>query len=67
MSALEVGGLLGSLAAGYFSDKAVAKVSLHIVHIVMLHLIMMILLSCGLSCIYSFCKCDTINQLYVHQ
>ena len=29
MSALEVGGLLGSLAAGYFSDKAVAKVSLH--------------------------------------
>ncbi|XP_056139560.1 glucose-6-phosphate exchanger SLC37A4a [Lampris incognitus] len=25
MSALEVGGLLGSLAAGYFSDKAVAK------------------------------------------
>ena len=28
MSALEVGGLLGSLAAGYFSDKAVAKVSL---------------------------------------
>lgn len=28
MSALEVGGLLGSLAAGYLSDKAVAKVSL---------------------------------------
>ena len=27
MSALEVGGLLGSLAAGYISDKAVAKVS----------------------------------------
>lgn len=26
MSALEVGGLVGSLAAGYFSDKAVAKV-----------------------------------------
>ncbi len=33
MSALEVGGLLGSLAAGFISDKAVAKVSLHIVHI----------------------------------
>lgn len=29
MSALEVGGLFGSLAAGYLSDKAVAKVSLH--------------------------------------
>lgn len=28
MSALEVGGLLGSLAAGYISDKAVAKVRL---------------------------------------
>lgn len=28
MSAVEVGGLLGSLAAGYFSDKAVARVSL---------------------------------------
>lgn len=28
MSALEVGGLLGSLAAGFLSDKAVAKVSL---------------------------------------
>lgn len=27
MSALEVGGLLGSLAAGFLSDKAVAKVS----------------------------------------
>ena len=27
MSALEVGGLLGSLAAGYISDKAVAKAS----------------------------------------
>lgn len=30
MSALEVGGLLGSLAAGFLSDKAVAKVSLQI-------------------------------------
>lgn len=29
MSALEVGGLLGSLAAGFLSDKAVAKVSVH--------------------------------------
>lgn len=28
MSALEAGGLVGSLAAGYFSDKAVARVSL---------------------------------------
>ena len=27
MSSLELGGLLGSLAAGYFSDKAVAKVN----------------------------------------
>lgn len=33
MSALEVGGLLGSLAAGYFSDKAVARVSLYIVNL----------------------------------
>lgn len=40
MSALEAGGLLGSLAAGYFSDKAVAKVSLHIVHVVMYHLLL---------------------------
>lgn len=31
MSALEVGGLLGSLAAGFLSDKAVAKVSLSVV------------------------------------
>lgn len=30
MSALEVGGLLGSLAAGFLSDKAVAKVSLSV-------------------------------------
>lgn len=36
MSALEVGGLLGSLAAGFISDKAVAKVSLHIIHIWMI-------------------------------
>lgn len=28
MSALEAGGLVGSLAAGYLSDKAVARVSL---------------------------------------
>ncbi|XP_043935378.1 glucose-6-phosphate exchanger SLC37A4 [Protopterus annectens] len=28
MSALEVGGLIGSIAAGYFSDKAVARVGL---------------------------------------
>lgn len=27
MSALEVGGLMGSLAAGFLTDKAVAKVS----------------------------------------
>lgn len=29
MSALEIGGLLGSLAAGFLSDRAVAKVSLY--------------------------------------
>lgn len=34
MSALELGGLLGSLAAGYLSDKAVAKVSLHVVLVI---------------------------------
>lgn len=28
MSALEVGGLVGSLAAGFLSDRAVARVSL---------------------------------------
>ncbi len=33
MSALEVGGLIGSLAAGFLSDKAVAKVSLFTGHI----------------------------------
>lgn len=27
MSALEVGGLVGSIAAGYLSDRAMAKVS----------------------------------------
>lgn len=27
MSALEIGGLVGSIAAGYLSDRAVAKVS----------------------------------------
>ena len=32
MSSLELGGLLGSLAAGYFSDKAVAKVISYIAH-----------------------------------
>lgn len=30
MSSLEIGGLLGSLAAGYLSDRAVARVSSHI-------------------------------------
>lgn len=29
MSALEIGGLLGSLAAGFLSDRAVAKVRLY--------------------------------------
>lgn len=29
MSALEIGGLVGSLAAGYLSDRAVARVSSH--------------------------------------
>jgi len=29
MSALEMGGLLGSLAAGFLSDRAVSKVSLY--------------------------------------
>lgn len=29
MSALEIGGLMGSLAAGFLSDRAVAKASLH--------------------------------------
>ncbi len=36
MSALEVGGLIGSLAAGFLSDKAVAKVSVFIVYISMI-------------------------------
>jgi len=27
MSALEIGGLVGSIAAGYLSDRAVARVS----------------------------------------
>lgn len=31
MSALEVGGLIGSLAAGFLSDRAVARVSLRAV------------------------------------
>lgn len=40
MSALEVGGLVGSLAAGYLSDKAVAKVSFfffYLIHYVVQH------------------------------
>lgn len=30
MSALEIGGLVGSIAAGYLSDRAVAKVSMQV-------------------------------------
>lgn len=34
MSALEAGGLVGSLAAGYLSDKAVARVSLFFKYVI---------------------------------
>lgn len=67
MSALEVGGLLGSLAAGYFSDKAVARVSLYILNISPQPLSSFLFYFAFIWLFKSFCHVQlNVWQLYPH-